>query len=148
MRSVAPSALPSALLTTGQTRHLPTRLVSVSSPDRDGNVGLPEKGEPLRIVGDVAKVTDDPRAQKALRRLTGEMAPTPVTQLVMWRLSAKLDWETIAVLSEKWANDYELTLAKDFVNRIDAIARGRDRSAVDSGGRQRRGGRADRSRVK
>ena len=32
MRSVPPSALPSALLNAGQTRHLPTRLVSISGP--------------------------------------------------------------------------------------------------------------------
>ena len=70
-------------------------------------------------------MTDDAQVQKALRRLSAEMAPTPVTQLVMWRLAAKLDWETIAVLSEKWANDYELTLAKDFVNHIDALPEGR-----------------------
>ena len=33
MRSVPPTDLPSALLKPGQTRHLPTRLVSLSPPD-------------------------------------------------------------------------------------------------------------------
>jgi hypothetical protein len=121
MRSVPPSALPSALLNAGQTRNLPTRLVSISSPDANGEVGLPEKGEPLRIIGDVAKVSDNLRVQKALRRLTGSMAPTTLSQLVMWRLSSGLDWDTIARLSQKWANDYELTLAKDFVDHLDAL---------------------------
>jgi hypothetical protein len=121
MRSVPPAALPSAVLNAGQTRHLPTRLVSISSPDPQVGVSLPEKGERLRIAGDVADVNDDVQVHKALRRLTAEMAPTSVVQLVMWRLTGKLDWETIAVLSEKWANDYELTLAKDFVTHLDTL---------------------------
>ena len=36
MRSVPPSALPSALLNRGQTRNLPTRLVSIPRPMRRG----------------------------------------------------------------------------------------------------------------
>ena len=36
MRSVPPTELPSALLEPGQTRHLPTRLVSISPPDPQG----------------------------------------------------------------------------------------------------------------
>ncbi len=87
-------------------------------------MSLPEKGERLRIVGDVAGVNDDIQVQKALRRLTAEMAPTSVTQLVMWRLSGKLDWDAIAVLSQKWANEYELTLARDFVEHLDALPEG------------------------
>ena len=83
--------------------------MSISSPDPQAGVSLPEKGERLRIVGDVAEVNDDAQVQKALRRLTAEMAPTSVTQLVMWRLAGRLDWDTIAELSQKWANDYELT---------------------------------------
>ena len=42
----------------------------------------------------------------------------------MWRLSAKLDWDTISLLSQKWANEYELTLAKDFVEHLDGLAEG------------------------
>ena len=58
------------------------------------------------------------------RRLTAEMAPTSLTQLVMWRLAGKLDWDTIGELSRNWANEYELTLAKDFVEHLDALPEG------------------------
>ena len=124
MMSVPPSALPSALLNAGQTRNLPTRVVNMVAPDPVVGLRLPEKGERLRIVGDVARVNDDVQVQKALRRLTAEMAPTSLTQLVMWRLVAKLDWDTIAEISQKWANEYELTLAKDFVEHLDALPDG------------------------
>jgi hypothetical protein len=124
MRSVPPSALPSALLSAGQTRHLPTRLVSITGPAIDGSVGLPEKDEPLRIIGDVTRVTKDLRVQKALKRLTATMAPTSLSQLVMWRLAGGLDWDTISLMSQKWANEYELTLAKDFVEHLDALPEG------------------------
>jgi hypothetical protein len=123
MRSVPPSALPSALLSGGQTRHLPTRLVSISAPGPEGGVNLPAKGERL-IVGDIASVNTDTRVQKALRRLTAEMAPTAVTQLVMWNLANKLDWDTLGELSRKWANEYEMTLAKDFVEHLDTLPEG------------------------
>ncbi len=124
MRSVAPSALPSALLNPDQTRSLPTRVVNVSSGDDQAGVTLPEKGEPLRIVGDVSKVSDNPLVRKALKRLTAEMAPTSLTQLVMLRLSGGLEWDAIAELSQKWANAYELTLAKDFVQRLESLPDG------------------------
>jgi hypothetical protein len=124
MRSIPPSALPSALLNAGQTRNLPTRLVSVSAPDLEVGVSLPAKGEKLRIVGEVANVNEDAQVQKALRRLTAEMAPTSLTQLVMWRLAGRLDWDTIAQISQKWANEYELTLAKDFVEHLDTLPKG------------------------
>jgi hypothetical protein len=52
------------------------------------------------------------------------MAPTSLSQLVMWRLAGGLEWDTITQLSEKWANDYELTLAKQFVERLDALPEG------------------------
>ena len=58
MRSVPPTGLPTALLNPGQTRHLPTRLVSITPPDAGAGLQLPEKDEPLRIVGDVADVND------------------------------------------------------------------------------------------
>jgi hypothetical protein len=81
-------------------------------------MGLPAKGEKLQIVGDVAKVNGNAQVQKALKRLTAQMAPTSLSQLVMWRVAGGMDWDTIAELSEKWANDYELTLAKDFVDHL------------------------------
>ncbi len=124
MRSVPPTELPSAELKPKETRRLPTRLVSISSPDPQAGLTLPEQGERLEIVGDVSRVNEDPRVQKALKRLAADKAPTTVSQLVMWRLAAGLDWETIARLSEKWANPYELTLARDFVDHLDALTEG------------------------
>jgi hypothetical protein len=41
----------------------------------------------------------------------------------MWRL-AGLDWRTIWQYSSKWANRHELTLAKDFVDHLDALPAG------------------------
>ncbi len=84
---------------------------------------LPEKGEPMRIVGDIARVNDNPMVQKALRRLAADKAPTSISQLVMWKL-AGLDWETITELSRRWANAYELTLAKQFISRLDTLPAG------------------------
>ena len=86
---------------------------------------LPEKGEPLRIVGDIAQVNDNAKVQKALRRLAADKAPTSLSQLVMWNLAAGLDWNTIAQLSQGWSNRHELTLAKDFVDRWTRCRRAR-----------------------
>jgi hypothetical protein len=124
MRSVPATLLPSAVINPNQTRHLPTRLVSISAPDPEHGLRLPEKGEALRIVGDISQVNDDARVQKALRRLSAEKAPTSLSQLVMWNLAAGLDWSTIAQLSQGWSNRNELTLAKDFVDRLDTLAVG------------------------
>ena len=93
MRSVPPTGLPSSLLNPGQTRHLPTRLVVLSPPDPREGVKLPEKGEPLQL-GDIADINDNPRVQKALRRLAADAASKSISRLVMWRLTAGLDWET------------------------------------------------------
>ena len=146
MRSVPPTQLPSALLSPGQTRNLPTRLVSITPPDPEDGLRLPEKDEPLRIVGDVAQVNDDARVQKALRRLAAATAPTSLSQLVMWRVASGLDWNTIAQLSRNWANRYELTLAKDFVDRLDTLPEGETGRLMFqvTGGRHRQadGGRA------
>jgi hypothetical protein len=123
MRSVPPTELPSALLNPGQTRHLPTRLVALAPPEPQEGVKLPEKGEPLKL-GDIADINDSPRVQKALRRLAADAASKPVARLVMWHLTAGLDWDTLAQLSSGWANPYELTLARDFVERLDALPSG------------------------
>ena len=101
MRSVPPTDLPSALLKPKPDADLPTRLVSISPPDAEAGVSLPEKGEKLRMLGDVAQVNDNAQVQKALRRLAAEMAPTSLSQLVMWRLAGGLDWDTIAQLSRE-----------------------------------------------
>jgi hypothetical protein len=123
MRSVPPTELPSALLNPGQTRHLPTRLVSISPPDPQDGLKLPEKGEPLQL-GDIADINDNPRVQKALRRLAADAASKPISRLVMWRLTAGLDWDNLAQMSESWANRYELTLARDFVEHLDSLPDG------------------------
>ena len=102
MRSVPPSDLPFADLKPKQTRHLPTSLVSLTNPSTEDGLALPGQGEKLRIVGDIARVNDDPLVQKALRRLAGGLAPASVSQLVMWRLTGGLDWATIGRLSDKW----------------------------------------------
>ena len=133
MRSVPPTILPSADLNPDQTRHLPTRLVSITAPDPEHGLRLPEKGEPMRIVGDISQVNDDARVQKALRRLAADKAPTSLSQLVMWNLAAGLDWSTIAQLSQSWSNRHELALAKDFVNRLDTLPVGESGRLFDRG---------------
>src|SRR5262249_44550129 len=98
-----------------------TRLVSLSPPDPQGGVQLPQEGQTLRIA-DVAEVKESSRVQKALRRLAAEKAATPGAQLVVWNVAARLDWETIAGLAQGWAHRHELTLAKDFVDHLDTIS--------------------------
>jgi hypothetical protein len=123
MRSVPPTGLPSALLNPGQTRHLPTRLVALTPADPETGVKLPEKGEPLQL-GDIADINDNPRVQKAMRRLAADAVSKPIARLVMWHLIAGLDWDTLAQLSHGWANGYERTLARDFVEHLDALPDG------------------------
>jgi hypothetical protein len=123
MRSVPPTRLPSALLSPGQTRNLPTRVVSINPPDPEAGLRLPEEGEAMTLV-DVAQVNDNAQTQKALRRLQTDKAPTSLSQLVMWRVAAGLDWNTSAQYSSKWANGHELTLAKYFVNHLDSLPDG------------------------
>ncbi len=84
---------------------------------------LPEKGEPLELA-DIADVNENKNVQKALRRLATDAASKPISRLVMWHLTGKLDWDTLAVLSEDWANRYELTLARDFVGHLDSLTEG------------------------
>jgi hypothetical protein len=123
MRSVPATELPSATIDPGRTRNLPTRVVSLSPPDPQVGLALPQKGEPLQL-GVVGETSNSPQVQKALHRLTAEMAPTSITQLAMWKLAAGLDWDTIAVLSQKWANRHELALAMDFVGHLDTLPAG------------------------
>jgi hypothetical protein len=117
-RSVPPTGVPAAALAPGQTRNLKTRTVSLAPPVQ-GRAVLPAEGEPLQL-GDISQteVGSDPIVQKALRQLALEKAPESVTQLVLWNLIYKLDWTTIGQLSRKWANPHELSLARQFVDRI------------------------------
>jgi len=102
---------------------LPTRLVALSQPDPERPVVMPAKGEPLEIL-DIAQVTQDAQVQKALRRLAADKAPATVSQLVMWRVGSKLDWESIARMSKNWSNTHELSLARAFVESLDALPEG------------------------
>ncbi len=124
MRSVPPTSLPFTNLAPGQTRNLPTRLVSISSLNLEAGLMLPQEGEKLQILGDISQVNNNPRVQKALRRLATAKAPTSLSQLVMWRVATDLDWNTIAQLSQTWANRHELTLAQDFVDHLDDLTEG------------------------
>jgi hypothetical protein len=47
-----------------------------------------------------------------------------VSQLVMWRVASRLDWEAIARMSKGWSNAHELSLARDFVEKLDALPEG------------------------
>jgi len=123
MRSIPPTNLPFASLKSGQTRHLPTRLVSLSQPDPERPVAMPAKGEKLEI-GDITQITADVRVQKALKRIAADKAPSTVAQLVMWRVASKLDWEAIARMSKPWANAHELSLAREFVEKLDSLPDG------------------------
>ena len=122
MRSVPPTSLPFANLKPGQKRDLPTRLVSLSQPDPESETGVsfPAKDEQLQL-GDVSQINGDERIQKALKRLAADKAPATISQFVMWRLSVGMDWDRIAQISSAWANAYELTLAQQFVDRLDSL---------------------------
>jgi hypothetical protein len=98
-------------------------------------VRLPAEGEPLTL-GDIAEINKDPKVEKALRRLATDSAATRITQLVMWNVAGGLDWETVAQMSQKWANRFELTLARDFVERLDSLGKeetGRILFEIDGG---------------
>jgi hypothetical protein len=101
----------------------PTRLVMLNPPDQQGSVKLPEKGEPLEL-GDISQVSDNPQVQKAMRRLAHDKVSKPIARLVVWHLAGGLDWETLSQISQGWANRYELTLARDFVERLDMLPDG------------------------
>jgi len=123
MRSVPPTGLPFASLKSGQTRHLPTRLVSLSQPRPEQPVAMPAKGEKLEI-GDISEINGDARVQKALKRIAADKAPPSVAQLVMWQVASKLEWETIARMSKSWSNAHELSLARAFVEKLDTLPEG------------------------
>ena len=82
---------------------------------------MPAEGEKVQL-GDITQISADPRVQKALRRLAADKANTRISQMVMWRLASGLEWDVIARLAEKWGNSYELTMAQDFVDRLDSLS--------------------------
>ncbi len=81
---------------------------------------LPEKGEPLQLC-DIADTNETPRVQKALRSVAAEAASRSIGRLVIWHLTAGLDWDALAVLSGGWANPYEMTLARDSADHLDSF---------------------------
>jgi hypothetical protein len=123
MMSVPPTDLPNATLSPGQTRRLSTRVVSLNPPSLESGVRLPQEGEKL-VLGDIAQINNDPRVQKALRRLAVDKAPEAISQLVLWNLAAKLDWTSIENLSRGWVNAQEMDLARQFVERLDTLPEG------------------------
>ncbi len=122
MRSVPPTGQPYAVLQPGQSRRLPTRLVSLGGPTADGTVAFPAQGEKLTL-GDVAQLNPDPLVALAVRRLAEEKAPTVASQLVMWNVATGLDWEAIANLSKVWASPKDVALARRFVESLGQPAR-------------------------
>jgi len=117
-RSVPPTSLPYTTLKPHQTRHLMTQAVAIDRTQGGRDLKVPPKGARLRI-GDVAQGNDDPRVQKALRRLAEDKAPQTVSQLVMWKVGEGLTWDEIADRSRGWANEHERALAQQFVARLD-----------------------------
>jgi hypothetical protein len=136
MRSVPPTGLPQATLTAGQTRRLPTQVVSLMQPDANAQVVMPQKGEKLQV-GDIGQVTNDANAQAALKRLAEDKAPQAVSQLVMWHMIAGYDWTTLARISQGWANPHELALARDFVDNVTKEARAPEAAASDAASTER-----------
>ncbi len=122
MRSVPPTGLPYAVLQPGQSRRLPTRLVSLGGPTPEGTVAFPAQGEKLTL-GDISQFNPDPLVASALRRLAEEKAPTVASQLALWNVSAGLDWNAIAALSKGWASPKDVALARQFVESLGQGAR-------------------------
>jgi hypothetical protein len=121
--SIPPSGPPSALLKPAQTRHLPTRVASLTAPDPAdpaSQVVMPAKGERLRL-NDIQATNADPAVRAALTRLAKDQAPDTVATLVMWNVAGKLSWEAIAEKSKGFANAHELNLARTFVDRLGAL---------------------------
>jgi hypothetical protein len=125
-RTVPPAELASAVVPPGQTRRLPTRLVSLSGPPSGQDPVMPRGGEVLEIRDINAIDGISPRIREAVETLAAEKAPETVSQLVLWHLGYGIDWPALEDLSRSWANPSELALAKQFVER---------RSSADVAGR-------------
>ena len=121
MRSVPPTGAPFTVLGPNQTRSLSTRLVSLNPPSPDGTVAMPAEGEKLTL-GDVGQLSADPKVASAVRRLAEAKAPSVTSQLVLWNVSAGLEWDAIAALSKGWADPRDVDLARQFVANLDAAA--------------------------
>ena len=112
----------------GQTRKLPTRLVSLSEPPAGSGVVMPQEGEVLKLRDIDAIEGVSPQASRRRQEAGGGEAPETVSQLVLWHLGYGIDWPTLESLSQGWANRSELALAKQFVDgRAGTEAAGRVR---------------------
>ena len=126
MRSVPPTGLPFTDLKPDQTRHLPTRLMSLSAPnasDPNSGLAMPAKGEKLRL-GNARDNGTDPRVLKALIRMAEDKAPESVATMVLWSVASGLSWDQIATKSQGFANANELALARSFVEKLDGMTKG------------------------
>jgi hypothetical protein len=118
-RSVPPAGRASVVVRPGQTRELPTRLVSLTGPAAGSGLSLPQKGEVLEIRDIDAIGGMSPRLKDVVKRLAEEKAPETVAQLVLWHVGYGLDWPTLEQISRPWANRSEVALARHFVDRQD-----------------------------
>ncbi len=120
----------SAVVNPGQTLRLPTRLVSLGSPSAEGDaVAMPAQGEKLTL-GDVTGPAGNLRPTDGPGRPPGWPRPRPPTiasQLVLWSVSAGLDWGTPSpgLLSAAWADPPRRgALARRFVASLGPFADG------------------------
>jgi hypothetical protein len=120
---VPPTGVPFAVIEPGQTKNLATRLVSFGGPTDEGRVAFPGQGERLEL-SDLAQSQAGSRAQVAFRRLADGKAPTIVSQLVLWNVGLGLDWDAIGRISQRWANPQEIALARQLVDKLDALPAG------------------------
>ena len=127
-RSVPPTGLPEAVVKPGETRRLSTKVVSLDPPVDGERLNVPATGETLRV-GDVQDSRTDDRVAEALRRLAVEKAPETVAQLVLWRLLTDSDWDKLTQGAAPWANAHEITLARQFIAKLDQPA---PRSALEA----------------
>lgn len=129
-RSVPPTLPPNATLQPGQTRQLPTQIVSLNPPGPNGQVIFPVKGEELAL-SDASQAIADAKLRAALVRMAGEKAPGAVTQLVLWHLGTGLDWTTLAQIARPWANGHEVALARSVAARLESGRAARDTAFED-----------------
>jgi hypothetical protein len=116
MRSVPATGPASALLNPKQTRNLPTRAVSLDAPTPTGQPRVPAKDEVIQL-GELSQLGVNPAVSAAVSHLSDLKAPETVSQLVFWNLNG-VDWRTIDRLSNRWANNSEITLARSYVDQL------------------------------
>jgi hypothetical protein len=131
-RSIPPTGLPEATIKPNQTRHLPTRLVSLVGPRADGQVALPAKGETLTL-GSIDQLTGDNWVRTVTRRIAEDKAPPSVAQLALWHVANGFSWDTIARISQNWANAHEIALARQYVQQLRETAQSQAKVPAELG---------------